>query len=96
MKLVRLRQEMEVDVTGRGSIDRAHVSAADIASASYQPITFGGPRLEFVMNIYGKDKTPHLGVYTVPLLGGTITRVVEVTGSKRTGGWPTVNHWNTP
>ncbi|MFO0891677.1 MAG: serine/threonine-protein kinase [Isosphaeraceae bacterium] len=36
--------------TGLLSIYRAHVSAADLASASYQPITLGDPRLERVMD----------------------------------------------
>ena len=66
----------------------------------------GGPRgpcfspdgslVAFANTRYDKDKTPHFGVYTVPLLGGTITRVVEATGSKKTEGFPTVNNWNTP
>jgi hypothetical protein len=52
-------------------------------------IAFGNTR-------YDSKKTPYYGVYTVPFMGGAISRVTEVMGSKTPTLFVTVNNWDTP
>src|SRR4051812_33914258 len=52
--------------------------------------------IAFGNNRYDKTNTPYFGVYRVPFIGGQITRVTEIPGSKKTGGYVRVNDWSAP
>jgi hypothetical protein len=45
---------------------------------------------------YDSKKTPYYGVYTVPFMGGAISRVTEVMGSTKSSLFLTVNNRDTP